>query len=81
MSLILQNKRKSDLSLEDLISNEERLEDKNTIIKFNFIDYDSESIENNYNKIKLEFINKTYDINILKNNNSYNFYIYFDENI
>ena len=81
MSLILQNKHKSDFSLEDLISNEERLEDKNTIIKFNFIDYDSESIENNYNKIKLEFINKTYDINILKNNNSYNFYICFDENI
>ena len=69
MSFILQNKRKSDLSFKDLILNKEKLEDKNTIIKFNFIDYNPESIDNNYNKIKLEFINKTYDINILKNNN------------
>ena len=75
----LQSKRKSDKSIENILSSEKL--DSKTIIKFIVYDFDSNNKENYYNIIFFDYINRKFDININRENDLYYFDITFDSEI
>ena len=75
----LKSKRKSDFTIENILSSEKL--DKKTIIKFIVYDFDNNNKENYYNIIFFEYINRTFEININRENDLYYFDITFDNEI